>query len=94
MTARNITALVDGLTEAGFVRRDPHPDDRRAVLVRLTDAGRAVTTQLTADYETGSAQLFAGLPSEQVRHFFTIMDTVAARLSARQPGTATTSEES
>ncbi|MEQ4306086.1 MarR family transcriptional regulator [Plantactinospora sp. B6F1] len=93
VTARNITALVDGLAEAGFVRRDPHPDDRRAVLVRLTDAGEAVTAQLTADYQAGSARLFTGLPPEQVRQFLAMMETVATRLSANQPtGAATTSK--
>ena len=81
VTARNITALVDGLAEAGFVRRDPHPDDRRAVQVRLTDDGRTVTDRLTADYEGAAARLFAGLPAEQVQQFLTMLGTVGDRLS-------------
>lgn len=39
VTSRNITGLVDGLVEAGPVARSRHPDDRRATLVSLTDAG-------------------------------------------------------
>jgi DNA-binding MarR family transcriptional regulator len=85
VTARNITALVDGLTDAGFVRRDPHPDDRRAVLVRLTDDGMAVTDRLNADYEDAAAQLFAGLPAEQVQQFLTMLGTVGDRLAALDP---------
>ena len=85
VTARNITALVDGLAEAGFVRRDPHPDDRRAVLVRLTDDGLAVTDRLTADYESAAARLFTGLPAEQVQQFLTMLGTVGDRLSALGP---------
>lgn len=81
VTPRNVTALLDGLQASGFVQRDPHPQDRRAVLVRLTDAGAAVTRQLAADYETGSAQLFAGMPAEQVRQFLTTVDTLTARLA-------------
>jgi DNA-binding MarR family transcriptional regulator len=34
-----VVALVDDLQRAGFVRRDPHPEDRRTRLVVLTDAG-------------------------------------------------------
>lgn len=34
-----VVALVDDLQRAGFVRRDPHPDDRRTRLVVLTDEG-------------------------------------------------------
>ena len=88
VTARNVTALLDGLQESGFVRRDPHPGDRRAVLVRLTDAGVAVTQQLAADYQDGSAQLFAGLPVGQVQQFLATLDVLTARLApaATPPG--------
>src|SRR4029450_5734687 len=40
VSARNITVLVDGLERDGFVERVPHPQDRRATLVELTDQGR------------------------------------------------------
>jgi DNA-binding MarR family transcriptional regulator len=35
-----MSALVRGLEDDGLVRRDPHPDDRRAVRVRATARGR------------------------------------------------------
>jgi DNA-binding MarR family transcriptional regulator len=81
VTARNVTALVDGLEESGFVRRTAHPEDRRALLVQLTDQGSAVTAGLAAEYERHSAYLFAGLPDEQVRQFVATMDTVMGRLA-------------
>jgi DNA-binding MarR family transcriptional regulator len=80
VTARNVTALVDGLQESGFVRRDPHPSDRRATLVRLTDAGVAVTRQLAADYEVDSARLFAGLTTGEVQRFLSTLDVLMARM--------------
>jgi len=82
VTARNVTALVDGLQASGFVQRDPHPQDRRALLVRLTDAGAKVTGQLAADYEAGSAQLFAGMPAEEIRQFLDTVDVLTARLAS------------
>ena len=87
VTARNVTALVDGLEESGFVRRVPHPEDRRALLVQLTEQGNAVTAGLAAEYERHSAYLFAGLPQEQVRQFVATMETVMGRLA--QVATAT-----
>ena len=86
VTARNITALVDGLEESGFVRRERHPTDRRAVLVRLTDTGRRTTRQLADDYDAGSAALFAGLPPKDVRRFLGMLDIVRARLSGAEDG--------
>jgi DNA-binding MarR family transcriptional regulator len=38
VTPRNVTTLVDGLERDGFVRRRPHPTDRRATVIELTDA--------------------------------------------------------
>lgn len=36
-----MTRTVNALAEAGLVRRDEHPTDRRQVLVSITDAGQA-----------------------------------------------------
>lgn len=37
-----MTNRIDRLEQAGFVRRLPDPDDRRSILVELTDRGRVV----------------------------------------------------
>jgi DNA-binding MarR family transcriptional regulator len=39
VTPRNVTKLVDGLEAEGLAKRTPHPSDRRATLVSLTDRG-------------------------------------------------------
>jgi DNA-binding MarR family transcriptional regulator len=38
VASRQLSALIDG----GYVVREPDPDDRRAWLVRISDAGRSV----------------------------------------------------
>lgn len=38
----SMTRTVGCLVDAGYVERHPHPDDRRQVVVSLTEAGRAV----------------------------------------------------
>jgi DNA-binding MarR family transcriptional regulator len=43
------TSAVDRLERQGFVRRRPHPEDRRAVLASITAAGRRVALAATAD---------------------------------------------
>ena len=45
----SITSIMRRLEAAGYVRREPHPDDGRAVLAHLTDHGRAVVVSATAD---------------------------------------------
>jgi DNA-binding MarR family transcriptional regulator len=41
ITRQAVTKVVDELERLDLVRRDPDPDDRRGVIVRYTDRGRA-----------------------------------------------------
>ena len=43
----SVTNAVDRLEAAGFVRRAPHPDDGRAVVVELTPAGEQLAKAST-----------------------------------------------
>lgn len=43
----SITNIVDRLQAQEFIRREPHPTDRRTTLVAITDAGREVTERAT-----------------------------------------------
>jgi DNA-binding MarR family transcriptional regulator len=45
----SVTSIVDRLEQAGLVVRRPHPEDGRAVLAEITEAGRAVVEKATAD---------------------------------------------
>lgn len=43
----SVTNAVDRLEAAEYVRRSPHPQDRRATIVTLTDAGRELAEKAT-----------------------------------------------
>lgn len=45
----SITSIIDRLERSGLVVRRRHPDDKRAVLAEITEAGRAVVEAATAD---------------------------------------------
>jgi len=53
----SVTNAVDRLEAQGLVRRSPHPTDRRATLVELTDDGRAAAAKATDEL---NATVFAG----------------------------------
>lgn len=42
-----LSGLIDRLEKQGLVVREPHPSDRRACLVALTDGGRKLEASLT-----------------------------------------------
>ena len=41
----SVTSLLDSLEKRGYVERQPHPSDRRMLLVELTNSGRLVANQ-------------------------------------------------
>jgi DNA-binding MarR family transcriptional regulator len=85
VTPRNVTGLLDALEDSGHVSRQPHPDDRRAILVSLTDEGRQVTTGLRAGRDELAADLFDGFTADDVATFQEVLVTVIRRLRSVDP---------
>src|ERR1700722_2879581 len=56
------TGLVDRAERRGLVTRVPSSADRRVVLVELTDAGRAVVSEVSAGFEADVATLLGRVP--------------------------------
>jgi DNA-binding MarR family transcriptional regulator len=81
VSARNITVLVDGLEKEGFARRVPHPDDRRATVIELTDAGHAAHRHVYARHADRAAALFAALPPADQQHLARILARLAETLA-------------
>lgn len=81
VTPRNVTGLVDGLEATGFVARHPHPTDRRATVVTLTDLGLATIAQTEAARAALELALVAGMTDEQVRSLVRGLGTVIGTLA-------------
>jgi DNA-binding MarR family transcriptional regulator len=87
VTPRNITGLVDALEGAGLVQRSPHPKDRRATLVSLTDAGSRGATALAEDQSALAGFLFDKNRAGDLAHLAESLDRVLRRLD--EPAFAT-----
>ena len=61
---RSLTTVVDSLEEAGLVRRETDPSNRRAILLHLTDRGAAFRDDLRAARARAAEDLFAPLGPE------------------------------
>ena len=59
---RSATEVVDALEQRGLVRRETDPDDRRATLVVVTDAGRELAAAVRKARAAETDRAFAGLP--------------------------------
>jgi DNA-binding MarR family transcriptional regulator len=78
VTPRNVTGLVDGLAASGHVTREPHPGDRRATLVTLTERAAATMAEMHAGHGRLAELLFGEMPSFEA--FADGLDHVTGRL--------------
>jgi DNA-binding MarR family transcriptional regulator len=78
VTPRNVTALVDGLEEEGIVRRLPHPTDRRATLIELTETAPD-PTELMAAHRAAIGNLFSCLTPNEQAEFLKLTRRVGER---------------
>lgn len=83
VSARNVTGLVDALAEQGLATRRPHPSDRRAALVVLTDRGAAIMRRMSADYQELYDVLFGPMSKAERERFSADLAGVLDRLRAR-----------
>jgi DNA-binding MarR family transcriptional regulator len=79
-TPRNVTGLVDALEDLGLVAREPHPTDRRATLVTLTDRGTDAAQQWYAGYQQLSHHLFGDLDPTELTDVVATLDRILQRL--------------
>ncbi|HEY4454933.1 MAG TPA: MarR family transcriptional regulator, partial [Pseudonocardiaceae bacterium] len=80
VSSRNITGLVDGLVETGFVTREPHPTDRRATLVTLTEHGKAIGLRMFQEQQEFASTLFGDFAEGELDAFVAGMEKVVTRL--------------
>jgi len=66
VSSGGLTTWIDRLEQAGLVQRQPNPEDRRGILVQLSDKGRALADEvLTAYLANQQAVLDTALSREE-----------------------------
>jgi DNA-binding MarR family transcriptional regulator len=71
-----VTLMVDDLEKRKLVQRMPHPEDRRAKLVRLTAAGRAAAARADAILDEPPAAL-RDVPDEELAALLRVLERLA-----------------
>jgi DNA-binding MarR family transcriptional regulator len=70
-----VTNIVDRLETDGMVKRVPHPSDRRATLVQITEAGRELRMAAT-DTVTAIQFGLTGLTEDQLNQLSALLTQV------------------
>jgi DNA-binding MarR family transcriptional regulator len=83
VTSGTMTNRIDRLEQAGLVRRDPDPQDKRGVLITLTAAGRSRVDDALADLLRAEQALLASLPAESRGVLADLLRVLLVPLDAR-----------
>lgn len=76
---RTVTTALDAMEESGWIRRAPHPTDRRAQLVTITDAGKTKLDDVQGPKRQAVEQLFGVLGAQEQKQLRELMDRVRER---------------
>jgi DNA-binding MarR family transcriptional regulator len=89
VTSGTMTNRIDRLAARGLVRRHPDPQDKRGVLVELTEAGLRSVDAAMADLLERERGLLAALPADQQEDLAGLLRVLLAPFDAtsrsRQP---------
>jgi DNA-binding MarR family transcriptional regulator len=78
ISAPTATRMVDGLLQRGLVTRIDDPIDRRAVVISLTEEGRAALTRKQREYAVRRRQIAAALEPDEQRVATDLLRRLAA----------------
>jgi DNA-binding MarR family transcriptional regulator len=73
------------------VLREPHPADRRATLVRLTERGLEAAAEWRRGYQDLANLLFADLGAAEFARFAAVLDRLLGRIRAGSSASSSTS---
>jgi len=76
LTSGGVTVALDRLERAGFIRREPNPNDRRSVIITIVPAKLRKLAAIYEGVEQETRRLLATLPErdlEAVMRFFAAM---------------------
>ena len=76
VTSGNITPVTDQLVREGLLERLSVAGDRRAWLIRLTPAGRALFKKMAKRHEAWIVQAFGSLSDDEMQHLHALLGRV------------------
>ena len=69
---------LDELQQRGLIERRPDPDDRRARLLAITDAGRTVKNAVQEEIQRGEERWLGNLSTAERRTFLRVLGSLTA----------------
>jgi DNA-binding MarR family transcriptional regulator len=88
ISSATMTSTLDSLEQRGFIRRAPNPDDRRSLLIEITNRGRATADKMIPGIHKVERRVLAALTQSERTQLLKLLDKVlagAAEVAAEEP---------
>lgn len=79
VSSATITSVLDTLERRGWVRRTPNPDDRRSLLIEITDDGRAMSDAFIPGLHKLERTVMSGLDAAERKQLMALLARVLQR---------------
>jgi DNA-binding MarR family transcriptional regulator len=81
VSSATMTALLDTLEQRGWVKRTPNPDDRRSLLIEITDSGRAIADVFLPGLHKLERRVMSSLSEDERGQLLDLLERVLARVN-------------
>ena len=88
LTSGGLSIALERLERIGYIRRSPHPDDRRSVLVEATDAIVPLETEVFGPLIESMTELLDAYTDDELATIWHYLDHAATTISQSGPGAA------
>jgi len=79
VTRGTITGLLDGLERDELVKREPHPSDRRMMVIKLTEKGHQLLRSMLPDHFCRTSALFGSLTATERQTLVKLLNKLQVR---------------
>ncbi len=77
-----LSRTLDRMVEAGFIVREPHPDSRRACLIRITDLGREKAEAVRHGFQIVDDLIWQGFSEREMSNLFDGLQRIKENLDS------------
>jgi DNA-binding MarR family transcriptional regulator len=85
VTRGTVTGLLDTLEKQKLIRRRPHPEDRRMLLIEVTEPAQALMDEVCHELFPAQAEMMSGLTGSEKEALIRLLGKLGNQLESREP---------
>lgn len=84
MEATSLSRILKSMEEKGVIYREPNPNDKRGVIIKLTDFGKEKRNDSKATVKRFNEVIRQHISEEKINHFFEVIDVILNQIEKKQ----------